>query len=561
MKTRKLINVFIAFFALIVIGACTNLDEVVYDQIISEEFVPQERDVLSIIGPSYTQMEWVLFGWRGFFDSQEECSDILVTNGRYASDWVDGGVYKAMHQHTWSAEAGPPSYNIYNNCYTGINNVNTSLKYIDEGTLPIGTGYDEATADAMEKSLIAELKTARSLYYYWLLDNYGRIPITTSIDDSLPTQKERNEVYNFIMDELRTNVPLLTEDNNSKTYGRFNKWAGMALMAKMYLNAEVYIGEPRWDSCILYCDRIMESGKFTLSANYGDPFITENQNCPEMIFAVPFTDDLGRMVGGWFHLLNKTLHQQNQKTYGLVEAPWAEGGICAIPQFINTYHPRDKRKEATWIMGQQYSNTGDTLYCSIDPKNAERPLAFTNTLETVDYSDEFEGYRIGKFEIAYGTQYQLENDFPIFRLTDIYMMKAECLLRQGNATGAAELVTEIRKRAFDDINDATITGDTLLKGSLYNYGLVDEFGTFPEPGGGSDIQYGRFLDELGWEFACEARRRQDLIRFGVFTTKDWYNSKDVTLAVDPDADGHTKVFAIPQGALDNNPNLTQNPGY
>jgi starch-binding outer membrane protein, SusD/RagB family len=123
-------------------------------------------------------------------------------------------------------------------------------------------------------------------------------------------------------------------------------------------------------------------------------------------------------------------------------------------------------------------------------------------------------------------------------------------------------VTQVRQRNFRGAaaSKATVTGAQLQQGSRYNYGwydadgvVKDKAGGTPVTNGGADIKYGRFLDELGWEFAIEAHRRTDLIRFGVFTTKTWFNHT-------PNG-AHRIIFAIPQGAINTNNKLKQNPGY
>jgi hypothetical protein len=181
-----------------------------------------------------------------------------------------------------------------------------------------------------------------------------------------------------------------------------------------------------------------------------------------------------------------------------------------------------------------------------------KPLSYRNYLPGVDQSEEVDGYRLGKFEIAMGATNRLSNDWPLFRYADVLMMKAECLLRTGDADGAAALVTQVRQRDFkSDPSKAVVTGAQLLMGSSYDYGLRNHLTTTEE--GGADIQYGRFLDELAWEFNQEARRRTDLVRFGVFTKKSW-------LSHSPNGD-YRALFPIPKTEIDKNPNLKQNPGY
>jgi len=151
-----------------------------------------------------------------------------------------------------------------------------------------------------------------------------------------------------------------------------------------------------------------------------------------------------------------------------------------------------------------------------------------------------------------GITSRLSNDFPLFRYADVLMMKAESLLRTGKADEAAAIVTQVRERDFkSNPGKAAVTGAQLLGGSVYDYGLRNHLDSTDE--GGDDIQYGGFLDELGWEFCQEGRRRTDLIRFGVFTKKSW-------LSHSPNGDYRT-LFPIPQPEIDKNSNLTQNPGY
>ena len=240
-------------------------------------------------------------------------------------------------------------------------------------------------------------------------------------------------------------------------------------------------------------------------------------------------------------------------------APW--GANAAIPQFIDTYHPDDSRLEDTWIKGQQFCSEGDTLYAFVDPYGEEVPLEYINTMgdyrerPAIRYAAEHEGYRIGKYEIPMGVGYSLPNDFPIFRYADVLMMKAEALLRQGNAGEAANLVTKVRERAFkDNPAVAEVTGTELQEGSSYNYGVYNPGADVqPGPGGGDDIEYGRFLDELAWEFVAEARRRTDLIRFDAFTTKPRLSFEG--------SEEYRRLMPIPQRRLEENPNLEQNPGY
>lgn len=144
--------------------------------------------------------------------------------------------------------------------------------------------------------------------------------------------------------------------------------------------------------------------------------------------------------------------------------------------------------------------------------------------------------------------------FLIFfdRFSKKILINVECLLRTDDAAGATVIVTQIRERAFKKAPEkAIVTGIELKEGSDYDYGLRTESVNTSE--GGFDIMYGRFLDELAWEFNQEGRRRQDMIRFGVYTTKSFF-------AHSPNGD-YRSLYPIPRGRLETSTNLHQNPGY
>lgn len=522
----------IAYLLVLVLGfgACTDLSENPYDLITEEQLAANPDFQAALTAPVYTRLTDVLYGWHSFFDLQEECSDAIVTPAR-PNGWVDGGTYRALHMHTWNAFQSQPR-NLWNRAYGALNILNGAIlnnqKAGNEGT-------------------VAELRALRGLYYYFLLDNFGNVPIVTESDveagNRTPEQKTRAEVFAFIESELKTVMPNLSE---AKVYGRMNKWAAKMILAKMYLNAQVYLGTPRWNDAITEVDDIIQSGLFQLESSYRNNFITNNEVSTEQIFSVIFDE----RRAGWFHYHWKTLHPASAATYNLGTAPW--GGSCAIPQFIDTYDPDDERLKS-WIQGPQFSSSGAPIYNSMDPALKTVQLDYQNTLGSIDGTKEYEGYRVGKYEIKVGTIGPLSNDVPLFRYADALMIKAECLLRTGRADEAAAIVTQVRQRNFpNNPEKAVVTGADLMQGSSYNYGVYKE-GQMVNVEGGDDIQYGRFFDELGWEFAGEFHRRQDLIRFGVFTKKSWFSHV-------PNGEYRT-IFPIPQSAIDANAKLQQNPGY
>ena len=522
--------------------SCTDLKDKSYNTIIASQFKATDQDLAALLGAAYVNWRILLLQWNGVYRADELAGDEQVIPAR-PNGWVDGGVYRRIHEHKWTTD-DDIAVNTWSRTYAGITNCNRIIYQIDQNLIPVN-------ADA-KTALISELKVLRASYYWVLCNFFGNVPIVDNFDvpdGFLPTQNTRQEVYDFIVKEITDNINNLSELNNSETYGKFNKWAAYALLANVYLNAQVYTGTAAWDKCIQACDNIINSNVgFGLEDNQKNVFVTNNENSKEIIFALPFDS---KYVTDWnaFDIHMQTLEPENQATYNLESSPW--GGLCMTPQFINTFDPDDARLKDNFIQGQQYSSAGDVLICTLGAM-VGKPLFYTNTVPGIDISEETDGFRLGKFEIAMGATNRLSNDFPLFRYANVLMMKAECLLRTGQADAAAALVSQVRARDFlSNPSKATVTGDDLLKGSCYDYGLRNHITSTEE--GGSDIQYGRFLDELGWEFCQEAHRRTDMIRFGVFTKKSW-------LSHSPNGD-YRALFPIPIGEIQKNGNLKQNVGY
>jgi len=527
-KTNPLKYALLLFMGLILVApGCTDLEEKPFSEITEKSFTPSEEDVTALIATTYTPLRYIM-GWQGLFDVQEEPADIMVTPTR-PNGWDDGGTYKRMHRHTWDNEQWQPR-NTWLTCYEGINNSNRVIMQIESGSLPL--------KEEQIPAVLAELRAVRALWYSILVDTHGNVPIVTSFSEEAkaPEQNTRSEVYNFIVTELTDVIPQLSEEVGQKTYGRMTKWAGYTLLARMYLNAEVYNGTAEWGKVIDACDKVIESQLFSLEDNYRDLFSTNNQNSSEIIFAVPY-DDI--QATNWNQHM-KMLLPDHRHVFNMTTQPW--GGSSANPQFINSYHPEDKRMDDTWLHGDQ-----------LDADDGSVVMTLVNEMPSIEYCEFTEGFRCGKYEIKDGCKSALSNDFPYFRYADVLMMKAEALLRTDLPDQAAQLVTDVRMRSFDDPADATVTGAELQSDCTFQFGTLDTEGNIDAPGDQSPVQYGRFLDELGWEFAAEARRRTDLIRFGVFTTKNWYNHT-------PNGD-HTILFPIGIQELNTNPNLEQNPGY
>lgn len=516
--------------------ACSDLHEEVFSSITENSYTYQAGDATKIVGTCYANLRGLTVFYTYYIN--EICSDETVQPANDAG-WDDGGVYRTMHTHTWNAEQIHVG-DFWNCCYTGILLCNRAIEQLNEEKMPLA-------ASENKESLIAETRTLRAYYYWLVMDTFGDVPLVTTSSSEMPSKTLRADLYDFVVKELKESMSHLPKQKSIDNYGRFTVWGAKALLANVYLNAEVYTGTPQWEPCITECNDIIQSGQYQMEADYRSPFKANNENSSENIFVIPFD----AIYAEGLELYRATLHAANQATYNLQYTPWGPGSYKAVPQFIDTYDADDQRLKDTWLAGPQYAADGSVLLGSYDMLG--EPLVFVNSMPDGIYTGEADGFRWQKYEFEKDSKLFMNNDFVLFRLAQVYMMKAESLLRNGRAEEAAALVTQVRQRAFkDNPEKARVTGSDLTRPSRYVYGTISNYVLTPQ-GKSYPEQYGRFYDELGWEFAGEMMRRRDMIRFGHFTKAEWLSHK-------PNGD-YRRVFPIPQITVDANPNLEQNPDY
>lgn len=520
-------------------SACTDLSETLYSDIATEKTNFTDADIKNLIAPAFSNLRSVYWGWDGMFDIYEESSDLLMTPYRIGTGW--GDYYITMHKHTYHSSVSH-FYNLWNFGYKGIGSINNVLDLQN----PVVDEYRP------------ELRAMRALFYYYLFDNFRNIPLLTTNKleaGFLPSQVGQQEMYDFIVSEL--NEVKETISTSTTNYGHMNRYAVNMLLAKMYLNHNAWFGgndNTYYQKALAEVNEIIAAGKYSLAPNYTDPFKDNLASCPEVIFAVPF--DIVYASGNY--LSNKALHGGSAATFGLSSAPW--NGSCAVPQFIDTYDADDARLKLTWLIGTQYTANGNVILVN------GSPMVYTKDVSSIDNPGayEFEGARFHKYQILPGNVGTYSDDVPLFRLSDAYFIKAECLLRLGqDEQTAADLVTQVRRRAFTANASKAVRTVAELKGaSVYNYGHYEN-GKWKTVEGGNNIELGGLLDDLAWEFVGEHHRRQDLIRFkvsgtdvNVYTGKSWFCKDAETSAAN-----YKNVFPISQTFLDANMNLKQNPGY
>lgn len=555
----------ISLLSLFLFTGCFDLEEEVYSEITETSFVPTERDVASLLAKAYKPMTG-FYDWYGEFDAQEEPADVIITPER-PGGWVDGGIYLRNHQHKWTPRDGHVT-GPYGRSIEGVNAANRIVAQIEAGELPFAD-------KEQENAILTELRAIRAFWYSRLLDTHGNVPIVTDYTDpEVPSQSTRKQVYDFVTSELEAVIASgeLSEEVSADTYGRMNIWAAYMTLARVYLNAGVYTGTPEWQKALDAAQKVIDSGKYELSADYSDNFKVDlDYTNKETIWAIPHD-----AVYAPFYMYRKWFASGWGRAFGSSWGGWS--GSCANPQFIDTYDIRpgengklisdDKRFEKTWINGDQYQDfpsvTGTVLFSPVNHVPAmtaptvPAPTPENPNATKKDVSDNY-GLRVGKFEARnQPSTTAWSNDVPFIRYAETLMIKAECLLRMGtNEAEAAALVSQIRARAFDDPAKATVTADYLKGNTVMKYGTLDIEGNIAVPGDQTPVELGGLYDELGWEFACEMQRRQQMIRFGTFTTKNWFNH-----VAEPDfRDGHTTLFPFDYDVLNTNENMKQNPGY
>jgi len=559
-KTRYLIRVGLLLLGAAAISqSCTKLDEKLYSQVTPSNFFKTDAEFVAALGSAYTSLGGYATG--DINEVQEMTTDEVVVPTR-GSDWDDGGTQRRLHLHSWAYD-DPFMNNPWDFCFSGVSTANRLIYQFK--TLSDG-GQVDATIAA---GYIGELTTLRSFFYWQLIDMYGNIPYDNDFANAqaAPPQVPRATVYSNLITDLEAAVPSLSQTVDGTTYARMNYWAGKFLLAKLYLNAQVYSGTANWDKVIAECDEIINSGKYSLESNYFANFNINNSGSKEIIFAIPYD----KIFFKGFTMAPATLHYVSQFTYNLTFQPW--NGYCTLEKFYNSYDNADLRKgdvgtittpatkRGNFVAGYQFKNGGglsiDDGADANDPDGKPvnlgnmgdliggQPAPQINELGPQAWRQS--GVRIGKWEFEIGGNTDMSNDYSVFRYADVLLMKAEALWRKsGSATdaGALALVNQIRTRAG-------LTGLASLDGKL-SFDLA-----------GSVVPGGELFNERGREMVFEHSRRQDLIRYGLWDqVNKWilphHNTTDV---VNAKTGAYLTLYPIPKIKLASNPNLVQNPGY
>ncbi|MBQ8499316.1 MAG: RagB/SusD family nutrient uptake outer membrane protein [Bacteroidales bacterium] len=572
---RKIMKL-ILLSGLLMISSCTNLDETIYDQVSTENYYNTRMDVTRAVFRPFEHAYWSVCSRQVL----QELSSDLVATWKKDDWWEDGGRWSRLHYHTWTIEDGEPKTE-WDGCFVGVMQCNY---VIDD--LNVLNPADFGFTDAEFENLKAQCRTLRAWFYLRLLDSFRNVPLAVSRDASLNSEGQvaPEVLFEFIEAELKDCLELLQTKSgaagNGTAQGQWNKAGAAALLVRLYLNAETYIGESRLDDCARYARAIIdgEYGSYALGKTWDEVYDWQNENCPEVIFAFPsakgyshyvYSGDMfwwtvpARTIANYFGDTKAGNGDHNCK-YGLAPSLAPDGTpyttVLGRPVAKMKKYPEDYRlklyrnlggstREGMMLFGYLEYEEGGKIKKVVSPTGGydlylrdmvgqfgslgpdEVPSDKTSNMLSGDHNS---GWRYCKYPFYRDDdEGQMESDYVEIRLAEIYYSLAECLFREGKVNEAAELLNAVRRRNYP----AEFHADYLYA-----------------PEGSAVLDENELLDEWGREFLSEGRRRTDLIRFGCFTSGTWWDKQ-------PDADGHTEIFPLHRDVLSSNPALKQNPGY
>lgn len=430
----------------------------------------------------------------------------------------------------WSYENDPGTREIQRNIWTATNPifrgmfgrgmfqvalVNEFLRQSTPEALS-SRGHNDAQLQQQVAQYRLEARALRALAYYHLMDLFGKAAFVTENDPMGFAGPEygRAQLFEYIESELNAILPGLAAPRTNEQ-GRLDQAFARMILAKLYLNAEVYINQNRYADCVTQLNQIINAG-YTLAPNYLHNFTADNHLSPEMIFSIQSDGQVTQNFGPTTVMINGQVGsiEENGESMGVGAGGW--GGALRL------------RKQFTDKFASSEFNT--------DTRNTI--ISANRSAEITDILDRDQGFILAKYSNISSTGVPgpnttfVDTDFPLFRLADVYLMYAECAVRGAGDLGqAVTYVNMLRNRA----NSPTINAGALTLDFI--------------------------IDERSRELHWEGHRRQDLIRFGRYTggTYNWAwkgnNSNGVSIPT------HFRLYPIPIASLASNPNLTQNTGY
>lgn len=419
--------------------------------------------------------------------------------------------------HIWDSN-DPFLLGLYSRLFFQITTANEFINEATEDKLD-ARGIIGATRDEI-RAYRAEARFIRALAYWQALDLFRNIPFYTeenNVGTEPPAQASPEQVFSYLESELLAiENELLPPGENE--YARADRAAAWMLLAKLYLNSEVYTGKDRYADCVTYCQKIIESGAFTLAPEYQSNFLADNHTSPEVIFPVAFDGERTQGFGGTTFLVHAFIGGSMDAANWGVNFGW--GGVRTTRNFVELFPDVTGEADSRAIFFTQDQEINVTVSNVGDFRNGYAAPKFSN-LDSNGNPGSDDTFP--------------DTDFPMFRLSDVYLMYAEAVLRGGggNAATALDYVNRVRQRAY--------RGTT---GNITAAQLTLPF----------------ILDERARELYFECHRRTDRVRFGQFTEQGTWQLKGRSDEGTP-TNAFRNIFPLPSSEITANPKLRQNEGY
>lgn len=568
MKTNKIKNWILAGATTLIVATSCDVDPSFYSQVVPETFYTSQDAVWERFNRPFTHWRWWVAQDRARWELQELGTDEICVPTR-GSDWYNGAIYQKFHHHEYTEDM--------TSIETGWTNFSMGVALAWDAAEDLeGVDFDALGFEAgTRESMMNQLNTLAASFYLDGLDFFGGVPLyKTTKSDVLP-RSTAEETFNFIDSLLQLSTPELpvkTELGAMET-NVIHQAVGAVLRARLYFNAESYIGKPMYNEAAEICQDILDGkyGKYALATDWTSIFGFRNETCPEIIWTVPSENAKLETDGGYWGF---TVPYNFKDFLGGLKDSGSDNGCCLLPsrdpqgnlyQFnlSNNYegfNDKDVRKQqyvyesggkyrGMFVVGEMVNPDHPEWICTGAREYIGKPLLVRDQISyfaklgtdyateadlpsTVGTAEENSGVRLIKFSPRPNQDEYKEMfnpDIPIIRLAEVYYMLAECKMRNGDKQGAADLINTVRKRYFEGGND-------------------------PDPVTASNLDKYRMLKEWKLEFLGEGRRRTDLVRWNAYVTEDWWDHKATN---NPDLNRFPLHYSI----IGANNLLEQNPGY
>ena len=449
---------------------------------------------------------------RAYFNMQE------LTTDEDICAWNDANL-QAFHNLNWT------STNIYVNALysRSLFQITVANEFIRQSSDDAIASHHFTGQDLTDvQHYRAEARFLRAYQYWVLMDLFGNPPFVTEKDPIgkyIPPQISRADLFKYIESELvAIDADLAAPRSNE--YGRADQAAAWALLARMYLNAEVYLGtgNGRYPDAITYASKVINAG-FSLETHYKNLFMSDNNlNNNEVILPIAYDATNSQNYGGTTFLICSAhgTDPKDDSTHGIPAGGWL--GNRSTKNLPDQFG--------------DYSGNAD-----------KRALFGAGTVDISDVLNFTQGLGVYKFsnQNSDGTTPYSPNgvlcstDFPLFRLAEMYLVYIEAVTRGGtggDAGTALQYFNLLRSRGYENAS-----------GNVASFSLTD------------------ILGERQRELYWEGHRRTDLIRFASFTNTSYLWPWKAGVAGGTGVDDHFNLFPIPASEIISNPNLKQNPGY